>query len=147
MMDTNTILTILPHRYPFLLVDRISEIEPGQRIVAIKNITANEPFFQGHFPEYPIFPGVLILEAMAQAGGICVLAMDPERAKEKNLFFSGINKARFRKPIFPGDQIVLDMVMLKHKGTLYVFQGTATVSDDLVAEAELLASVVEKQRP
>lgn len=145
MIDINRILKLLPHRYPFLLIDRIQEIEPGKRIVGLKNVSANEPCFQGHFPDYPILPGVLILEAMAQAGGICVLAMDPEHTENKNLFFSGINKARFRRPVIPGDQIILTLEMLKHKGTLWIFHGTATVNDELAAEAELLASVVEKQ--
>jgi 3-hydroxyacyl-[acyl-carrier-protein] dehydratase len=144
MMDINTILKTLPHRYPFLLVDRIAQIEPGERIVGIKNVSVNEPCFQGHFPEYPIFPGVLILEAMAQTGGICVLAMEPDEAPNKNLFFSSINKARFRKPVVPGDQIVIEMVRLKHKGTFWVFDGKARVDGEIAAQAELMASVVDK---
>ncbi len=145
MTDINAILKTLPHRYPFLMVDRILEIEPGRRIVGLKNVTVNEPCFQGHFPEYPIFPGVLILEAMAQTGGICVLATDPEKAPKKNLFFSSINKARFRKPVIPGDQILIKMELLKHKGNFWVFEGKATVNDELAAQAELMASVVDKE--
>jgi 3-hydroxyacyl-[acyl-carrier-protein] dehydratase len=144
-MDINAILKALPHRYPFLMIDRILEIDPGKTIVGLKNVTVNEPCFQGHFPEYPIFPGVLILEAMAQTGGICVLATDPDLAQSKDLFFSAINKARFRKPVIPGDQIRIEMVMLKHKGSFWVFEGKAKVEDERVAQAELMASVVDKQ--
>ena len=145
MLDINKILKILPHRYPFILVDRILEIDPGKRIVGIKNVTINEPFFQGHFPGFPIVPGVLIIEAMAQTWGICVFALQPEEAENKNLFFSGIDKARFRKPVIPGDQMYLEMELIKHRGTLWKFKGKATVKGELVAEAELLASVIEKE--
>ena len=144
-MDINSILKTLPHRYPFLLVDRILEIEPGTRIVGLRNVSVNEPCFQGHFPEFPIFPGVLILEAMAQTGGICVLAMEPEKALNKNLFFSSINKARFRKPVIPGDQIIIEMERLKHKGVFWVFDGKAKVNGEVAAQAELMASVVDKE--
>jgi len=145
MIDIHTILDRLPHRYPFLMVDRILEIEPGKKIVGLKNVSTNEPCFQGHFPEYPIFPGVLILEAMAQTGGICVLSIDPEYARDKNLFFSSINKARFRKPVIPGDQIIIEMELVKHKGVFWVFDGKAKVQNDIVAQAELMASITDKQ--
>lgn len=144
MLDINDILKILPHRYPFVLVDRIIELDPGKHIVGIKNITINEPFFQGHFPGFPIMPGVLIIEAMAQTWGICVFALKPEAAKNKNLFFSGIDNTRFRKPVLPGDQLRLELDLLKHRGSLWKFKGVATVNGDLVAEAELLASVIDK---
>jgi beta-hydroxyacyl-ACP dehydratase FabZ len=113
--------------------------------VGIKNITINEPYFQGHFPGYPIFPGVLIVEAMAQTWGICVFALHPEDAKDKNLFFSGIDKVRFRRPVVPGDQMRMEMELIKHRGQLWKFKGKAFVSEDLVAEAELMASVIEKE--
>ena len=144
MIDIHRILTILPHRYPFVLVDRILEIDPGKRIVGLKNITINEPYFQGHFPGFPIFPGVLIVEAMAQTWGICVFALCPEDAKTKNLFFSGLDKVRFRRPVIPGDQMKMEMELLKRRGSLWKFRGKATVSEDLVAEAELMASVIDK---
>ena len=145
MIDINQILKILPHRYPFILVDRILELDPGKRVVAMKNVTINEPFFQGHFPGFPIMPGVLIVEAMAQAWGICAFALNPEEAKDKNLFFSGIDNARFRKPVLPGDQMRLELDLIKHRGILWKFKGVAVVGEDLAAEAELLASVIDKE--
>ena len=147
MIDISTILKILPHRYPFILVDRVLELDPGKHIVGIKNVTINEPFFQGHFPGFPIMPGVLIFEAMAQTWGICVFAHRPENAQNKNLFFSGIDNARFRKPVVPGDQLRLEMNLVKHRGILWKFKGIATVGGELVAEAELLVSVIEKNVP
>lgn len=143
-LDINTILKILPHRYPFILVDRVLELDPGKHIVSIKNVSINEPFFQGHFPEFPIMPGVLIVEALAQTGGICVVALKPEEAQNKNHFFSGIDNARFRKPVLPGDQLRLELNLIKHRGILWKFKGMATVDGELVAEAELLASVIDK---
>ena len=145
MIAINEILSILPHRYPFVLVDRILEIDPGKRIVGLKNITINEPYFQGHFPGFPIFPGVLIVEAMAQTWGICVFALRPEDAENKNLFFSGLDKVRFRRPVIPGDQMKMEMELIKQRGSLWKFRGKATVSEDLVAEAELMASVIDKE--
>ena len=147
MIDITTILKILPHRYPFILVDRVIELDPGKHIVAIKNVTINEPFFQGHFPGFPILPGVLIIEAMAQTWGICVFALIPNDAKNKNLFFSGIDNARFRKLVLPGDQLRLELDLIKHRGILWKFRGVVTVDGELVAEAELLASVIDKEPP
>ena len=145
MLDINMIRKILPHRYPFLLVDRILEFDPGKRIVGLKNVTMNEPYFQGHFPDFPILPGVIIIEAMAQTGGLFVFARNPEEAENKNFFFSRIDKARFRKPVIPGDQMIIELEMLKHRGPLWKFRGKATVNGELVAEAELLASIIEKE--
>lgn len=147
MIDINTIIKILPHRYPFILVDRVLELVPGKHIVGIKNVTMNEPFFQGHFPGFPIMPGVLIVEAMAQTWGICVFALKPEDAQNKNLFFSGIDNARFRKPVAPGDQLRLELNLIKHRGILWKFKGIATVGGERVAEAELLTSVIDKGVP
>ncbi|MBN2468583.1 MAG: 3-hydroxyacyl-ACP dehydratase FabZ [Deltaproteobacteria bacterium] len=144
MIDITRIREILPHRYPFLFVDRILEFEPGKRIVGLKNVTVNEPFFQGHFPDFPILPGVVIIEAMAQTGGIFVFALNPEDAENKNLFFSGIDKARFRKPVVPGDQLILELELLKQRGYFWKFRGKATVNGEVVAEAELLASIIDK---
>ena len=147
MIDINTILKILPHRYPFILVDQVLELDPGKHIVSIKNVTINEPFFQGHLPGFPIMPGVLIIEAMAQTWGICVFVLKPEEAQNKNLFFSGIDNARFRKPVVPGDQLRLELNLIKHRGILWKFKGIAMVGGELVAEAELLASVIDKDSP
>ena len=105
MLDTKDITKVLPHRYPFLLVDRILEMEKGKRIVGIKNVTFNEPFFQGHFPDYPIMPGVLLIEAMAQTGGVLALSYEPDMVKDKKFYFSSIDKVKFRKPVLPGDQV------------------------------------------
>lgn len=143
LLDINAILKIMPHRYPFLLVDRVVDIQPRKRVVAIKNVTMNEPFFSGHFPGHPIMPGVLIVEAMAQAGGILLLNTvdDPEN---KLVYFMGIDGVRFRKPVLPGDQIrfELDMVMFR-RGTCKM-QGKAFVEGDLVTEASLMATIVDK---
>lgn len=144
MLDHRQILSLLPHRFPFLLVDRVLEMEPGRRIVAIKNVTINEPFFQGHFPQFPLMPGVLILEAMAQAWGILVLSEEPERARERNLYFSGIDRARFRRPVVPGDQIRFELELIKRRRSFWRFRGKAYVGDQLVAEAEMLATISDK---
>ena len=144
MLDINMIKDILPHRYPFLLVDRILELDPEKKIVGLKNVTVNEPCFQGHFPNFPIFPGVLIIEAMAQTGGLFVFAQNPEAAKGKNLFFSGIDKARFRKPVLPGDQMILKLEIIKRRDPFWKFRGEATVNGELVAEADLMASIIER---
>lgn len=137
MIDINEILSLMPHRYPFLLVDRVVEFEETKRIVAIKNVTINEPFFQGHFPGRPIMPGVLILEAMAQAGG--VLAFKSVPGMKGSVFFTGIDGARFRKPVIPGDQLRFVVDVVKHRREIWVFEANAYVGDDVVAEARIMA--------
>ena len=141
-IDIQEIMRLLPHRYPFLMVDRITSLIPKQSVKGIKNVTINEPFFQGHFPERPIFPGVLILEGMAQAGGCLAFCSAPEMIGEKLVYFAGIDKARFRKPVFPGDQVEYRLELLKHKRLIMLMKGQTFVDDQLVAEAELMASFV-----
>jgi len=142
ILDINAIQKILPHRYPFLLLDRIVELEPMQRVVGIKNVTINEPFFQGHFPGHPIMPGVLILEAMAQTGGIMLL--NEESPGEKLSYFTGIDRVRFRKPVLPGDQLRFEMEMVKFRHSICKMRGKTFVEGALVCEAELMAAVVDK---
>ncbi len=139
-IDILEILRLLPHRYPFVMVDRILSLVPEKSVTGIKNVTINEPFFQGHFPEKPVMPGVLILEGMAQTGGIMAYYSLPENIGNKLLYFAGIDKARFRKPVIPGDQIVFNMEVIKHKRGILVMKGAANVDGKLVAEAELMAS-------
>lgn len=139
-IDIIEILKLLPHRYPFVMVDRITSMDLGKNIVGIKNVTINEPFFQGHFPERPVMPGVLILEGMAQVGGIMAFYSYPENIGKKLLYFAGIDKARFRKVVVPGDQVVMKLELLKQKRGIMVMAGKAYVDDKLVAEAELMAS-------
>lgn len=144
MMDIGQILEILPHRYPFLLVDRILEIEPGKRAVGLKNVTFNEPFFQGHFPGRPIMPGVLILEAMAQVGAVLLLSDLPDR-HTKLIYFTGIDSAKFRRPVVPGDQIRFEIEILKLRARACKLRGTATVDQQLAAEAEILSAMVDRE--
>lgn len=139
-IDILEILRLLPHRYPFLLVDRILAITPEKDIVGLKNVTINEPFFQGHFPERPVMPGVLILEGMAQVGGILAFYSEPENIGKKVLYFVGIDKARFRQPVTPGDQIHFKLELLKRRRGIWQMAAQAFVADKLVAEAELMAS-------
>jgi 3-hydroxyacyl-[acyl-carrier-protein] dehydratase len=138
-IDVKGIMEILPHRYPFLLVDRIIELEKGRSITGIKNVTMNEPFFQGHFPGEPVMPGVLILEAMAQVGSILACLSDPEMMG-RLAFFAGVDKARFRRVVRPGDQLVLRLEMIKQKGKVIKMAGQAYVDEQLATEAELMAS-------
>jgi len=138
--DITEIMNILPHRYPFLLVDKILAVVPGKKAVGIKNVTINEPFFQGHFPGRPIMPGVLLLEAMAQVGAVAILT--DERFKEKLPMFAGIDAARFRKPVLPGDQVVFEVELLKIKGSLGKAKGTGKVNNEVVVEAEILFALV-----
>ena len=145
MKNIKDIMGLLPHRYPFLLVDRILEMEEGKRIVGIKNVSINEPFFQGHFPGSPIMPAVLLLEAMAQTGGILVLSLEGEKSKTRNVLFLGIDKARFRKPVYPGDQVRFELVALQRKKSVWKFKGEASVEGTLVAEAELMAMISDKE--
>jgi beta-hydroxyacyl-ACP dehydratase FabZ len=144
LFDVQEIMRFLPHRYPFLLVDRIVEFEELKRIVAIKNVTFNEPFFQGHFPGVPIMPGVLIVEAMAQAGGVLVFKTLPDREK-KLVFFMGIENAKFRKPVKPGDQLRIEMSVVRVKSRVGKLRGKAFVDESLVAEAGITFSLVDKQ--
>jgi beta-hydroxyacyl-ACP dehydratase FabZ len=138
MMDIDEIKRIIPHRYPFLLVDRVIECDMESRIVGIKNVTTNEPFFQGHFPEYPIMPGVLIIEALAQVA--CILALKKlKKEGHGSVFFTGIDGAKFRQPVRPGDQLRLELEKIKQRGTLFRFQGSAYVEDKLAAECTLQA--------
>ncbi len=146
MLDILEIQKILPHRYPFLLVDRILELEPNKRVVGIKNVTANEPFFQGHFPGHPIMPGVLIIEAMAQVGGIALLNSGGENLG-KILYLAGIDNARFRKPITPGDQIRFEIDVLFNRGKIAKVSGKALVDSQLAVEAEITCAIVEKNAP
>jgi 3-hydroxyacyl-[acyl-carrier-protein] dehydratase len=137
--DIRDIMALLPHRYPFILVDRIVEIQPDKRIVGLKNVTINEPFFQGHFPARPVMPGVLIIEAMAQVGGVLAYSSIAREGKEGLIYFMGIDKARFRKPVVPGDQIILELVIVHKRRGVFKMLGKATVDGGLVAEAELMA--------
>ncbi len=139
-IDIVEILKLLPHRYPFVMVDRILSLEMKKEIVGLKNVTINEPFFQGHFPAQPIMPGVLILEGMAQVGGIMAYYANPEAIGNKLLFFAGIDKARFRKPVVPGDQLIFKLELVKQKKSIMIMSAIATVDDKVVAQAELMAS-------
>lgn len=142
MLNINEIQEILPHRYPMLLVDRILEISE-QRVVGLKNVTANEPFFQGHFPGYPIMPGVLVVEAMAQCGGVLALRSMPDRDR-KVVLFTSIDNCRFRTPVTPGDQLRLELDILRRRGSVVKMQGRAFVGDRLAAEAVLMCSIADR---
>jgi 3-hydroxyacyl-[acyl-carrier-protein] dehydratase len=142
MMDINKIMEVLPHRSPFLLVDRIVEVEAGKRSVGIKNVTINEPFFQGHFPGYPVMPGVLIIEAMAQVGAVALLSM-PEY-QGKLALFAGIDGARFRRQVVPGDQLTFEVEVLKLRGKIGKSKAKASVDGQIVAEAELMFAIGDK---
>jgi 3-hydroxyacyl-[acyl-carrier-protein] dehydratase len=144
-LDVNEIRQILPHRYPFLLVDRILELEP-ERIVGIKNVTVNEPFFNGHFPEFPVMPGVMIVEAMAQTAGVLVLKSIPDRDSKLVLLVS-IEAAKFRRPVVPGDQLRIEMTVIRRKGSVAKMAGRATVDGLLVAEAEVMCKLQDKVPP
>ncbi len=143
IFDIHSILQDLPHRYPFLLVDRVVEFVKSERIVALKNVTINEPFFQGHFPGLPIMPGVLIVEAMGQAGGILVIQSQAADNRGKPIYFMGFDKVRFRKPVVPGDQLVLELEMLKLRSKVVKMAGVAKVDGKMVAEAQLMAAYGE----
>jgi len=144
MLDVNEIMKILPHRPPFLLVDRITEMEPGKRIVGLKNVTINEPFFTGHFPGHPVMPGVLIIEAMAQVACVLAILSSDESVRSKVTYFAGIDNAKFRKPVFPGDQLRLELEAVTCKRGIWYFNGKAYVDDKLVTEAELKAAFADK---
>ena len=142
MMDIHQILKLLPHRYPFLLVDRVVEIDRGKRIQAIKNVTINEPFFNGHFPARPVMPGVLMLEALAQAAGLLSFDMMGEApGDDKVFYFVGIDGARFKRPVEPGDQLVLEIDLDRIKGGIYKFKGVARVGENIACEAEIMCTM------
>lgn len=143
MLDVRQIIEMLPHRYPFLLVDRILEVQGTQRIVGLKNVTFNEQFFQGHFPGHPVMPGVLIVEAMAQTGGMLLMEQIPNR-ETKTVYFMALDNVKFRKPVVPGDQLRMEVEMLQFRGKVAKMKGVATVDGKVVAEAEMLAGVVDK---
>lgn len=142
LLDIDAIRDILPHRYPFLLVDSIVELEE-LRIVGIKNVTINEPFFQGHFPDFPVMPGVLIVEAMAQVAGVLVLKSMPDR-KSKVVLLASIESAKFRRPVRPGDQLRIEMIVGRRKASVAKMHGTATVNGVVVAEAEVLCKIADR---
>ena len=142
--DIQEILEFLPHRYPFLLIDRITEFESQKRLVAIKNVTINEPFFQGHFPGYPIMPGVLVVEAMAQAGGIIMLHEIEDRAS-KLVVFTGIERAKFRRPVVPGDSLILEVTALRIGSKVQKMRGEAKVDGQIAAEAEIMCIIGERK--
>jgi beta-hydroxyacyl-ACP dehydratase FabZ len=142
ILDVNEIRRILPHRYPMLLVDRIVELE-AERIVGLKNVTANEPFFMGHFPDYPVMPGVLIVEAMAQTAGVLVLSTIPDR-DNKLVLLASVEFAKFRRPVVPGDQLRLEMKVIRRKSSVAKMAGQATVEGVLVAEAEVMCKLADR---
>lgn len=142
MMDIHKILKQLPHRYPFLLVDRVLDIDKGKSIKALKNVTMNEPFFQGHFPHRPVMPGVLMLEALAQAAALLAFdAMDASPTDDMVYYFAGINGARFKRPVEPGDQLILEVELLRMKAGIFKFKARALVGEDLAVEAELTCAM------
>ncbi len=145
IIDVEKIKTILPHRYPFLLVDRVLEVEEGKRIKTLKNVTVNEPFFQGHFPNKSVMPGVLIIEAFAQSAALLgALGFNENRTSEDDLYYLvGVDKTRFRKPVGPGDQLILDVDFITVKRNIWKFQASAYVDSKLVASAELLTTLME----
>ena len=144
MMDIQGILDVLPHRYPLLLVDRVLELE-DDRIVALKNVTFNEPHFQGHFPGVPVMPGVLVVEAMAQAGGLLMLRAVPDR-HDKLIYFTGIDNCKFRRPVVPGDQLLLEVRVLRRRQRFAVLHGVARVGGEVAAEADLSSAMVDRPR-
>ena len=144
MKEIQEILAILPHRYPLLLVDRVLEMD-GNRILALKNVTFNEPHFQGHFPGVPVMPGVLVVEAMAQAGAVMMLCEMPDR-DEKLILFTGIDNCRFRRQVVPGDQLLLEVTLLKRRARFAVLQGVARVGDEIVAEAQLSSAMIDRPK-
>jgi len=148
MLDVVEIQKILPHRFPFLLVDRVVEVKENESIIAYKNVSISEPVFEGHFPGHPIYPGVMIIEGMAQAGGVLAFLSsseeDKEAAKDKVVYFMSIDKAKFRNPVKPGDRLEYRLNVIKHRGNIWVLDGKAYVDNTLVAEAELKAMIVDK---
>jgi UDP-3-O-[3-hydroxymyristoyl] N-acetylglucosamine deacetylase/3-hydroxyacyl-[acyl-carrier-protein] dehydratase len=142
-LDIQAILEFMPHRYPFLLIDRILEFTPGERIVGLKNVTFNEPYFVGHFPDHPIMPGVLIVEAMAQAGGLLLLN-DVDKSENKLVYFMSMDDVKFRKPVIPGDQLIFEVEMLKQRASTCKVRGVGSVDGEKVAEATMMARIVDR---
>ena len=140
-LDVRKIMRYLPHRYPFILVDRILELDPNKSITGLKNVTINEPFFQGHFPSAPIMPGVLILEAMAQVGGVLAISSLPESGKGTLMYFMGLDQVKFRKPVVPGDQLIMELEVLKQRAKIMKLAGVAKVDGQIVAQAQLMATL------
>ena len=144
-VDIQEIMKLLPHRYPFIMIDRISELTPGEKVIALKNVTINEPFFQGHFPGNPIMPGVLIIEAMGQAGAILAAKSLEREPHGLLIYFMGMDKVKFRKPVTPGDQLIFEMKFLKQRRNVFRMSGTAYVDKNVVAQAELMATFGEEK--
>lgn len=144
MYDIQEIMNLLPHRYPFIMIDRIVELVPNEKVLALKNVTINEPFFQGHFPKNPVMPGVLIIEAMGQAGAILAAESLPKEKRGSLIYFMGMDKVKFRKPVVPGDQIIFELRFLRRRAMVFKMSGIAFVEKKRVAEAELMATFEEK---
>ena len=142
--DIQKIMNLLPHRYPFIMIDRILELVPGEKVIALKNVTINEPFFQGHFPGRPIMPGVLIIEAMGQAGAVLAAESLPGKQQDSLIYFMSMDKVKFRQPVVPGDQLIFEMKFLKKRAKVFKMSGVALVDGKRVVEAELMASFGEK---
>jgi len=144
-IDIQEIMTLLPHRYPFIMIDRILELTPGEKVIALKNVTINEPFFQGHFPANPIMPGVLIIEAMGQAGAVLAAKSLEREPHGVLIYFMGMDKVKFRKPVTPGDQLIFEIKFLKQRRNVFRMSGIAYVDENVVAEAELMATFGEEK--
>ncbi len=142
-LDIQEITKLLPHRYPFIMIDRILELAPGEKVIALKNVTINEPFFQGHFPGNPIMPGVLIIEAMGQAGAVLAAKSLEREPQDSLIYFMGMDKVKFRKPVTPGDQLIFEMKFIKQRRNVFKMSGTAYVDKNVVAQAELMATFGE----
>jgi beta-hydroxyacyl-ACP dehydratase FabZ len=144
-IDIQEIMKLLPHRYPFIMIDRILELTPGEKVIALKNVTINEPFFQGHFPANPIMPGVLIIEAMGQAGAVLAAKSLEREPHDVLIYFMGMDKVKFRKPVTPGDQLIFEIKFLKQRRNVFRMSGTAYVDENIVAQAELMATFGEEK--
>lgn len=143
-LDLAEVLELIPHRYPFLMIDRVFDLVPGSHAVGLKNVTANEQFFQGHFPSRPVMPGVMIIESMAQTAAVLVVRTLGEKAEGKLVYFMSIDRARFRKPVFPGDRLLVEVNTQQNRGRVWKFKGLAKVEDETVAEATFAAMIVDK---